>query len=455
MAALSYWLISPSFMLALAGKIRGWDRAVPTPQRDWHSVIVDVLVPARNEEAKIAIALESLLEQDFPVRRIVVVDDASTDRTSEIVSRFAALSGREIVLVRRDKPAGKTPGMRELCETSDADVIFILDGDTVLIDRDYISRNVEEMFRNASVASVCGEVTPLRQKTLSAAAERSAVLAKLQAEFGTHVAGAQSRWTRILTAMTIMYRTAIYRFLHRILYDGHLKLTGGTLNPAGCAVAYRRDRLAECFAYAKPKVGDNMSVSEDIYIGHFFNWKGYRNVHLKGVQCQSTEPPVTRLGKQLFLWSSSFLQSLHYFPSLPLTIFKWPRVAFRRRGRPVDERRRVVEQYRAPWGDGYTRRYGRLVGVIDFTSLVEKITFPAILIGLAIRYPEVAVLTLIAEVAVSALAIAVVSDPGSRLEGATMMIAATPLRVLSMFVDVFALGRFAFDLATGNRNWRK
>src|SRR5690242_2435531 len=166
MAAVSYWLISPSFMLAIAGKLRGGDRVVPTPVRDWRMAKVDVIVPARNEEGKIALALDSLLRQDFPVRKIIVVDDASTDRTPDIVRRFGALAGRDIILVRREKPIGKTPGVREVCETSDADVVFVLDGDTVLLDVDYISRTVEELFRNASVASVCGEVMPLRERTV-------------------------------------------------------------------------------------------------------------------------------------------------------------------------------------------------------------------------------------------------------------------------------------------------
>lgn len=443
-------------MLALVGKVRGWDRAVPTPTEDWRNAKVDVLVPARNEEGSIAFALESILRQDFPVRRIIVVDDASTDRTAAVVKRFAELAGRDICLIRRDKPAGKTPSLREVCEQSDADILFVLDGDTVLMSRDYISRTVQEMLRNASVASVCGEVMPLRRKTVSAAMARNEVLARLATEFGPPITGARARWTGLLASFTVVYRTALYLFLHRILYDGHLKLTGGTMNPAGCAVAYKRRRLAECFAYAHPKVGDNLSVSEDIYIGHFFNWKGYRNVHLIGVQCESTEPPVTRLGKQIFLWSSSFLQSVLYFPSLPLTILKLPKLAFRR-GAPagVHERRRVVEQYRAPWGERYTQRHGRLVGLIDFTSLVEKITFPVILLGLAIRYPDAALVTFLIEIVISAIAVALVSDRGARLRGAGMMVAATPFRVLSMVADVAALGCFALDVATGNRNWRK
>ena len=86
----------------------------------------------------------------------------------------------------------------------------------------------------------------------------------------------------------------MYILLQRTLYDGTLKLFGGQLNPVGCAVAYKTKRLQECFDYAKPRVGDNLSMSEDIYIGHYFNWKGYRSVQVVGVQCESTEPPITK-----------------------------------------------------------------------------------------------------------------------------------------------------------------
>lgn len=296
---------------------------------------------------------------------------------------------------------------------------------------------------------------PLREKTIVSATQQNSVLQQLSGEFGSLVIGAHSFWSRVLTFITVIYRTALYLFLQRVLYDGHLKLTGGTLNPAGCAVAYRRDRLAQCFAYAKPKVGDNLSVSEDIYIGHFFNWKGYRNVHISGVQCESTEPPVTRLSKQLFLWSSSFLQSIHYFPSLPLTIFKWPVAIFRRRKGSGSERRRFQEQYRAPWGERYTRQCGRFVGLLDFTSLVEKVTFPVILMILAIRAPHLALLTVLAEIGLSTLVVAFVSDSGMRLRSAVMMLGASPIRLLSIFVDLFAVGAFVVDLAVGNRSWRK
>jgi glycosyltransferase involved in cell wall biosynthesis len=52
---------------------------------------VSVIVPARNEEASIAMCLQSLVEQDGIGFEIVVVDDGSTDRTRQIAGSFAGV----------------------------------------------------------------------------------------------------------------------------------------------------------------------------------------------------------------------------------------------------------------------------------------------------------------------------------------------------------------------------
>lgn len=51
---------------------------------------VSVIIPARNEERCIAACVESILNCDYPSDRfeVIVIDDASTDKTSEIVSRL-------------------------------------------------------------------------------------------------------------------------------------------------------------------------------------------------------------------------------------------------------------------------------------------------------------------------------------------------------------------------------
>ena len=54
--------------------------------------VVSVIVPARNEEACLASCLESLVSQRGIDFEIIVVDDASTDRTGEIAKSFAGRS---------------------------------------------------------------------------------------------------------------------------------------------------------------------------------------------------------------------------------------------------------------------------------------------------------------------------------------------------------------------------
>jgi glycosyltransferase involved in cell wall biosynthesis len=51
--------------------------------------VVSIIVPARNEEANLAACLESLIAQTGIPYEIIVVDDASTDRTPEIAQSFA------------------------------------------------------------------------------------------------------------------------------------------------------------------------------------------------------------------------------------------------------------------------------------------------------------------------------------------------------------------------------
>ena len=58
--------------------------------------VVSVIVPARNEEACLALCLESLVSQTGIDFEIIVVDDASTDRTAEIAQSLAVDAAAEL-----------------------------------------------------------------------------------------------------------------------------------------------------------------------------------------------------------------------------------------------------------------------------------------------------------------------------------------------------------------------
>ena len=208
-------------------------------------------------------------------------------------------------------------------------------------------------------------------------------------------------------------------------------------------------------------MGDNLSNSEDIFIGHFFVWKGWRNVQVPSVRCESIEPTVVRLPKQMYMWSSSFFQALYYFHALPLSPFKqmknWAVGLFSPpKSAPVGaQSRRIQEQYRAPWGEDYTLRSGRSMGWVDLLSLLEKVSYPLILLYLAIFHHTVFWVTIGVEAVLATTGVFVVADSGTRWKSAGMMLAATPIRILSLGVDLVATLRYLWDLGTGNRDWKK
>jgi cellulose synthase/poly-beta-1,6-N-acetylglucosamine synthase-like glycosyltransferase len=109
MAVLPYFVLGPNAALSLAGLTRGPDRTMPTPAEDWRQATVDVVIPAFNEAETIVLCLASVLRQSLRPRRIILVDDGSTDGTIASARAFCEQNGVELIAIQRAKPIGKTP----------------------------------------------------------------------------------------------------------------------------------------------------------------------------------------------------------------------------------------------------------------------------------------------------------------------------------------------------------
>jgi cellulose synthase/poly-beta-1,6-N-acetylglucosamine synthase-like glycosyltransferase len=79
----------------------------PQPAATSGQPLVSIVIPAYNEEAQIRGAIEALLAQDYPAdrRQILILSDASTDRTDEIVGEYA---DGGVELLRMPVRGGKT-----------------------------------------------------------------------------------------------------------------------------------------------------------------------------------------------------------------------------------------------------------------------------------------------------------------------------------------------------------
>jgi glycosyltransferase involved in cell wall biosynthesis len=107
LVALPIALLAYAYVLypALLWMLSSQRKTTPAP-RDHHP-LVSIAVPAYNEEAQIRGAIEALIGQDYPahLRQILIMSDASTDRTDEIVNEYRS---QGVELLRMPVRGGKT-----------------------------------------------------------------------------------------------------------------------------------------------------------------------------------------------------------------------------------------------------------------------------------------------------------------------------------------------------------
>lgn len=95
---------------------------------------VSVLIPARNEAATISQCVSSLLRQQYPGLEVIVLDDASTDGTSQQLDALRAKYPELVVLHATDDPPagwyGKSYACHRLAQQASGDWLLFTDADT-------------------------------------------------------------------------------------------------------------------------------------------------------------------------------------------------------------------------------------------------------------------------------------------------------------------------------------
>jgi len=92
--------------------------------------LVTVVLPVRNGEATIAAAITSILNQTYERWELAIDDDGSTDRTAQIVNRFAARDTRLRPTYRR-QILGLPVCLNQLVESARGTLVARMDADDV------------------------------------------------------------------------------------------------------------------------------------------------------------------------------------------------------------------------------------------------------------------------------------------------------------------------------------
>ncbi|MFG3017974.1 bifunctional polysaccharide deacetylase/glycosyltransferase family 2 protein [Streptomyces sp. NPDC048254] len=269
---------------------------------------VSVIVPAYNEKECIANTLESLAQSTHPIE-VIVVDDGSTDGTSEIARAAADKLGMANVRVIRQENAGKPAALNNGVRSASYDIVVMMDGDTVF--EPETVRHLVQPFADPEVGAVAGNAKVGNRNTIIGA------------------------WQHIEYVMGFN--------LDRRMYD----LLRCMPTIPGAIGAFRREAVLEVGGMSE----DTLAEDTDITIAmHRAGWRVVYQEHAKAW----TEAPASlkQLWSQRYRWSYGTMQAL--WKHRKSLTDKGPSGRFGRVGMPLVVLFQIVTPVFAPLIDVFT-----------------------------------------------------------------------------------------------------
>ena len=169
---------------------------------------VSVIVAAYNEELSIESKIRNLLETDYPreILDILVVSDASTDRTNDIVRGFESEGVRLIVQEQRQ---GKTAGLNRAMALARGDIVVMTDANA-----GYPANTITSLVRGFDDPRV-GLVTGYTRYQVNSGPMGRVI--NIYTSLERLIKRAESRWGCCVGADGAVF--AIRRSLYRVLFD--------------------------------------------------------------------------------------------------------------------------------------------------------------------------------------------------------------------------------------------
>jgi glycosyltransferase involved in cell wall biosynthesis len=111
--------------------------------------VISVIIPCYNESRYIRRCLTTLMDQSLPPHEIIVVDDGSSDGTTDIIGEF------NVQLLRQDH-AGPAAARNLGVSAATGDILVLVDAD-MFFDRDYVRRLTEPITAGTAMGTFTKE----------------------------------------------------------------------------------------------------------------------------------------------------------------------------------------------------------------------------------------------------------------------------------------------------------
>lgn len=132
--------------------LKVFDRKIPENRMP----LVSIVVPVKNEEADIRTCIQSCIDQSYPKKEIIVIDDGSTDKTGEILDKIKDENkSADLRIVHLKESGGKKKAIEAASKIARGEIYAFMDSDCDMAS-DATEKAVQIFYFDKQVGAITG-----------------------------------------------------------------------------------------------------------------------------------------------------------------------------------------------------------------------------------------------------------------------------------------------------------
>ena len=272
-------------------------------KRPWSkNYFVSCMVAVRNEEENISRCLDSMIRQTYPNKEIIVVNDASTDKTLEVLRRYEKVGW--IKLINLEQNLGKKKALGRAMAIARGQIFAHTDSDSVWAP-DAVERMVKIFEYFPDVGAICGHGR--------ASNGGRNFLTKIQDSWMEGQFSVRKAFESVFGAVTCVSgplaafrKEAVFNFIPAWENDRFL----------GQEFRFATDRTMTGFVLGSKAIGDRLKrkYKDSPFVeGHNYPTKEWGVVYCKSAKSWTIVPDsFGKLIKQQVRWKKSFIRNIFF-----------------------------------------------------------------------------------------------------------------------------------------------
>jgi hyaluronan synthase len=183
--------------------------------------LVSIVVPVKNEEGNIRNCVQSCINCTYQNKEVIIVNDGSTDRTTEILQHMQEENGSQINVIHLHKNVGKKQAIEYATNIAKGDIYAFMDSDCDMTS-DAIEKAVKIFQSEPKLGALTGH-------GITKVSDKGNILLKMQeAWFDGQfriIKGMESSYSSVTCcsgALSLFRRQAIQQFIHEWAHDEFL-----------------------------------------------------------------------------------------------------------------------------------------------------------------------------------------------------------------------------------------